>query len=360
MDDVDALEVLLSLREKKRHTVHVGMEAGANEVLTNISAQMINVLGGGEPIKINACIGHSRSSSYDITFLKPFSHQVAQYNFFSSLYRRTTNHFASVHTDLTTGTTMGFKVPTRLGQYSCGLSFDCRNITDLRPDTPLPIRLHAGYGTKTSFQHSLELNLTDSPAFPSKGVRCRLSQEVATLDSFNEGKRFFKTDGDVQVNSRVPFTPLVFSSSLQAGGIFSNMERIPISDLFFLGGPQSIRGYRLRGVGPRAGNASLGGTAFVAAGAHLFSPLPYISSDRFRLHLFATGGSLLSETPSRHSPLSRTARLFQREFAWSYGVGLAVNVGVGRIEFNYCFPRPGEVQSSPLQGLHVGLGINFL
>ena len=159
---------------------------------------------------------------------------------------------------------------------------------------------------------------------------------------------------------------------------------------------------------------------FAAAGVHLFSPLPFISSNRFRLHGFATGGSLLEQAPCMlretafcipvlillilcfavmilnfstytlvllsemknpsvsflylsfvaqqpmssqpaimhvvpfvysylissvalqvPSPASHMARMLRNNFAWSYGIGLAVNVGVGRLEFNYCFPQPG-------------------
>lgn len=54
----------------------------------------------------------------------------------------------------------------------------------------------------------------------------------------------------------------VFQATL-AGGIMkgiSNDMKIGLSDMFYIGGPLSVRGFQTRGIGPRSENDSLGST----------------------------------------------------------------------------------------------------
>ncbi|CAG8763826.1 4563_t:CDS:2, partial [Racocetra fulgida] len=71
----------------------------------------------------------------------------------------------------------------------------------------------------------------------------------------------------------------IFSASLRNGFLYTlNGQQSKISDRFFLGGAQSIRGFKLNGIGPREDKKdSLGGDLYIAGGASLFTPLPRLS-----------------------------------------------------------------------------------
>ena len=79
-------------------------------------------------------------------------------------------------------------------------------------------------------------------------------------------------------------------------GFIKPFKNIRISDKFLLGGPTTVRGFQMWGIGPREEGFSKGGEAYWAEGVHLFTPLPYTSGDffrRIRLHTFLTSGSLV-------------------------------------------------------------------
>lgn len=77
--------------------------------------------------------------------------------------------------------------------------------------------------------------------------------------------------------------------------------KISIADNFFLGGPLNLRGFDMRGCGPRHNGNSVGGEMYWAAALHLYTPLPFRPGhngfgDLFRLHGFINGGNLSNFT----------------------------------------------------------------
>ena len=90
-----------------------------------------------------------------------------------------------------------------------------------------------------------------------------------------------------------------FQLAAQTGflrGINNDMQ-ISIADNFFLGGPLNLRGFEMRGCGPREDGFALGGNTYWAAAFHFYSPLPFRPGknsfgDLFRLHGFVNGGNV--------------------------------------------------------------------
>lgn len=77
--------------------------------------------------------------------------------------------------------------------------------------------------------------------------------------------------------------------------------KISIADHFFLGGPLNVRGFDMRGCGPRYDGNAVGGEVYWAAALHVYTPLPFISGSKsfgnlFRLHGFINGGNLSNFT----------------------------------------------------------------
>ncbi|CAG8780002.1 9204_t:CDS:2, partial [Gigaspora rosea] len=84
----------------------------------------------------------------------------------------------------------------------------------------------------------------------------------------------------------------IFSASSRNGFLYTlNGQQSKISDRFFLGGAQSIRGFKLNDIGPREEKKdSLGGDLYIAGGVSLFTPLPKLSNYPVKGHLFMNGG----------------------------------------------------------------------
>lgn len=75
-------------------------------------------------------------------------------------------------------------------------------------------------------------------------------------------------------------------------------DRISVIDKYFLGGPLSLRGFKNRGAGPHSDDCSLGNDVYWLAGAHLYTPLPFLHKNKklnwLKTHSFANIGSILS------------------------------------------------------------------
>ncbi len=130
------------------------------------------------------------------------------------------------------------------------------------------------------------------------------------------------------------------SFSLTArGGIKVHGDDMPEVMAFRLGGPYSVRGYRINGVGT--------GDAFISGSAELATPLPFVDRLKFdflqkiRLTFFVDAGRIFDPT------LSST--LYDRPLnAIAAGVGIKVFIpGVGPISVDYGIPliNPGDFGS---------------
>lgn len=77
----------------------------------------------------------------------------------------------------------------------------------------------------------------------------------------------------------------------------SKDKKVSIADMYYLGGPLSIRGFETRGIGPHSNGDALGAMSFWSGGLHLFAPLPFRPGkgglgDLFRLHYFVNAGNI--------------------------------------------------------------------
>jgi len=138
--------------------------------------------------------------------------------------------------------------------------------------------------------HTLVRDMRDDIMLPSRGYFIKLFQEFAGLGG---DVYFIKNEIESQINFPLG-KGFILSASLRNGLLFPFKGQSKISDRFFLGGAQSVRGFKLNGIGPREDRKdSLGGDAYVAAGISLFTPLPKLSRYPVKGHFFVNGGSLV-------------------------------------------------------------------
>lgn len=76
-----------------------------------------------------------------------------------------------------------------------------------------------------------------------------------------------------------------------------NDMKLGLSDMFYLGGPLSLRGFQTRGAGPHSDGDATGALGYWSAGIHLFTPLPFRPGrgglgELFRTHFFVNTGNI--------------------------------------------------------------------
>ncbi|RIB09260.1 surface antigen-domain-containing protein [Gigaspora rosea] len=175
----------------------------------------------------------------------------------------------------------------------------------------------------------------------------------------------------------------IFSASLRNGFLYTlNGQQSKISDRFFLGGAQSIRGFKLNGIGPREEKKdSLGGDLYIAGGVSPFTPLPKLSNYPVKGHLFLNGAVCSNESIfvrgeliGAHNVtllsfgiirLLLAQRILSSIFSLtrapsvSAGVGIAYRSSILRLEVNFCLPLVATTSDKLKKGLQLGLGFNF-
>lgn len=177
-------------------------------------------------------------------------------------------------------------------QYECGV----KEIFASNKQTPFFIRQECGPRLASVFRHILSYDTRDDTVFPTQGVFVRTTSELIGDRLSQYGA--VKSDSHVEMN-----VPLFAGMSLQLcgrlGKIQENpriMKPLPIDGLFFLGGPQSLRGFDGAGATTVEDGVPRGTRAYWATGIHLWTPLPFNRyfggfGDLFRTHFFYNFGN---------------------------------------------------------------------
>ena len=191
-------------------------------------------------------------------------------------------------------------------------------------------QLQGGYFFKIA--PGLSYDSRDSVVNPRNGALFSARyEENFGLDGFG------KTNGRI-IGMAKKYYPIAKKSSLTftgRGGVKVHGDNIPEIMAFRLGGPYTIRGYRVNGVGT--------GTSFVMGSAELATPIPFVDRikvgflQNLRVTFWVDAGSVFKPTIS--------STLYDRPIhAITAGVGLKLNIpGVGPLSVDYGFPltNPG-------------------
>ncbi len=186
----------------------------------------------------------------------------------------------------------------------------------------------------------------DSVTNPRHGALASVRfEEAFGLDGFG------KTNGRL-IGMAKKFIPIAKKSSLTftaRGGLKVHGDDMPEIMAFRLGGPYTIRGYKVNGVGT--------GTSFIMGSAELATPIPFVDRlkvnflQNLRMTFWVDAGRVFNPTIS--------STLYDRPIqAITAGVGLKINIpGVGPLSVDYGFPltNPGP-NGSPNGYFTFGVG----
>jgi len=354
--------VTYEVDEVRRYTGSVNTMVGNNEGSLNTGIKFPNIFGRGEKLQADYTYGTKKSSSFNVSFLKPLRGKLKT-NLTGNIYQSTGEYPQSGFKELDRGflADLSFKSAPSV---SHNLQYEAvwRNIGTLSRSAAFAVREHSGHTLKSALKHILCVDRRDNAIFPTEGTLFRFSQEFAGLGG-NIG--FFKNELELQANLPVS-EDFTLQGSFNAGLLkdFQGEKTFNITDHFFLGGPLSVRGFDIRGIGPSSDGNSLGGTLFWASGLHMYAPLPFKPGkggigDLFKTHMFLTAGNVGNFWLTGHP--SRDLGQVTQNFRLSYGLGLAVKLGgIARIELNYCLPVRASRGDKPAPGLQFGVGVHFL
>ncbi|XP_055637388.1 SAM50-like protein CG7639 isoform X2 [Toxorhynchites rutilus septentrionalis] len=348
-------EITFQGDELSRLTGSIGTELGQNDGAATAELTSPNIFGRGERLSLNYSYSYVKSSVLNLRFTKPYYHTViGDYNPETSISifkHSSPAPWSKFRTD-ETGILLDFSFTLPFGlsnslQYEIGM----KEIFALDKLTPFFVRENCGPKLAAIVRYIGVFEGRDSNVFPTNGVFMKTTNEMigSSLSQFGIVK------SDVHCEMNVPlFAGISLQMTGRIGVLFNDKlkEAIPINQLFFPGGPQSLRGFEVAGACSSREGVAAGCQSYWASGIHVWSPLPFGSyfggfGNLFRTHFFYNFGTCNMFTTDK---LRSTA-----------GVGLAFRLGQkARIEFNYCHPLSFEAGDRVKKGFQFGIGYEFI
>eukprot|EP00058_Branchiostoma_floridae_P005447 XP_002590935.1 hypothetical protein BRAFLDRAFT_285241 [Branchiostoma floridae] len=291
--DPNGLEVTFEVKELRPLTGTANTMVGNNEGSMVFGVRMPNIFGRAEKVVSEYSYSNKQRSSFAVTFMKPL-HGNPDYRLNISGWK-TVRHFPwSSYREVDRGVASEITFPL-LGQQTLRWEGVWRELGCLTRMASFAVREQAGHSLKSSLKHTYVVDSRDDPILPTKGAMFKLNQELAGIAGGDV--KFLKEDVELQVNKELVWDTIV-SCSLR-GGIMKPLKGTSsrINDRFFLGGPTTLRGFDMHGIGPKSEGDFMGGEGFWAAGLHLYTPLPFRPGkggfgELFRTHMFVTAGNL--------------------------------------------------------------------
>ncbi|XP_035233426.1 sorting and assembly machinery component 50 homolog isoform X2 [Stegodyphus dumicola] len=357
----DGLEVIFNIREKSRIDGNINVLAGNNEGSLLFRFLLPNMFGRGEALSADYEYG-KKTVGFNVTSTKPFLNW-AKPRLNQFLFGQTTEYPWSGYQEKIRGLGVEFMFESSPQvQHSLKWEGVWRNLRCLYPVVPFEIREEAGHSVKSSLKHILCMDQRDDPCLPTRGSYFRLYQEYAGLGG---NVSFLKHEIQYQINKCV-LGDLVLQSTLMGGLVrtIGTDQSVRINDRFFLGGPLSVRGFSMNGIGPQTQDYFLGAEGYWAGGLHAYSPLPFrplkqVLDKICRIHIFLNTGNIgnFVFTDDYHD----NAMVLLSGLRWSCGIGLVFSVAsVARFELNCCMPLSSQSGDKIKEGLQFGIGVNFL
>lgn len=191
---------------------------------------------------------------------------------------------------------------------------------------------------------SLIYDSRDNPFDPKKGW---LAGVTSKLSSEFLGSEINFIKSSAYINKYTELTNgLVLATSLRAGWVwlYGKTENLPISERYFLGGRDTVRGYAQNTLGPKQNNQPTGGNAFLMGNIEFRT---YLGKNFFLVNFLDFG-----------NVWNRVGDVNPSRLKYTTGIGLRYKTPVGplRIDYGYKLNRqPGESHGE----IHFSIGHAF-
>jgi outer membrane protein insertion porin family len=398
-DIPDRKDLVLKVTEKAQGTGNFTVGAGFNSVenlvgFVELSQGNFDITkpplfqGGGQKLRIRTQIGTQRQD-YRITFIEPWLFD-QKLELETSLYHSQLNFQSTLYDVTRTGARIGLRRTLFGSDFIIGgvsytieqvgiddVSTSARSILDEEGD-----RLVSKIGPSISF------DTRGGGRLPTQGQITRLTSEVAG-GPFGAETDYYK----LELGTKHYFKGLAEGHILELQAQISVIEeygdsdRVPLFDRNFLGGLNSLRGFRYRDIGPRDPSARIrtsdiaNGTVAVPPGLQPFAntgnrPEPiggrtswFASAEysvpiieRFRLAVFYDIGMVYQDAFSFSNEYSyidvsgRNITDTTGTYNDNIGIGMRLNLPIGPLRLDYGIPLTSDLENDSGGRFNFGVG----
>jgi outer membrane protein insertion porin family len=337
----DKVNVAVDVKEKPTGQLTAG--AGYSSVdgaLVSVGVSQSNFLGLGQALSLNAGLS-TKTLRFNLSFVEPHLLD-SDFTFATTGYNERLNYkdFQGFNEDRRGGTfTFGRRLLPRLSA-SLGYRIEQVHIRDV--DSTAPPQVVAQLNTNNGYSITSSTTLTavwegrDNPRDPTRGVRLTGSGTYA--GGFLAGdNNFYKAIVDAEY-----FHPLWWRlvgrlhGNLAYGNGFGGTPLLPIQERFFLGGVNTVRGFKnftISPIDPTTGGLEGGNKAYYT-NAEVIFPIPYLEQFNVKGIWFFDAGNSWAEGQD-----------FSFNLRYGVGPGLRLNTPLGVLSVfagHNISPKQGE------------------
>ncbi|MDP8256231.1 MAG: outer membrane protein assembly factor BamA [Candidatus Alcyoniella australis] len=356
----DRVNLVISVTEQMAGNFLIGVGFSSLEnFVGNAQVSHSNLLGYGLKVALTAELGKFRRN-IDLKFVEPYLFD-SRWIMRLTLLNSERDYYTFDRLDKSVSLRFGHPLGWDVNGY-VGYAFEEVEIAKIANNASAFLMLQKGVTRTSSLLLSVERETVNNPYDPSRGSRNQLGMEYAgpTLGSEIE---FLKYTG--QTRWYVPVRwGIVMMFNAEAGyGQPLEGGRLPISQRYFLGGINSVRGFYSRSLGPEQKTvtasrsddpatklvevtSNIGGNKYAQGNAELVFPIvPSLGIKG--LLFYDIGNAFIEEEPIEYGQLRQ---------AWGFGVRWFSPIGPLRFEWGFpLYPQPGEEK----QNFEFGIGTFF-
>lgn len=302
-------------------------------------------VGAGQKARARAMVGTKRQD-LELSFIEPYflDRRLA---LGIDLFRHDKRYLSDLYDERDTGGEVSLTRP--LGRfYRVSLSYglqqvDLYNVSD---EASAAIREEEGNALRSAVTLALTRDTRDQTFIPTRGNQTRLETGVAGGPLGGDAD-WYRLEGNSTQYVRL-WGGHVLMLRARAGSIeeYDDSVRVPIYDRYFLGGPNSIRAFKYRDVGPRDDHGDvIGGRSMAFASAEYIIPVvKYV-----RLAAFWDGGMVWTD-----------AGQFDGRWNDGYGFGLRLDIPMLPLRLDYAWPiRTDDYNDDPSGRFSFMIGYGF-
>lgn len=194
----NAVDILVTARERGRFSVQTQTEFGANEGGVSLKGQVRNVFGGAETFDINLSSGTTTTRSFDANLSVPLS---------NDLLTRGTVSLVSNERDVRTWASCieglrGIRATLVRGSNALTYELMQRNIGSLSEHASLAMREEAGTSLKSSLKHTWMYDTRDDKIAGTSGFFVKSIQELAGTGLGGDAQ-FWKGEFEYQISRKL-------------------------------------------------------------------------------------------------------------------------------------------------------------
>ncbi|KAI9260483.1 surface antigen-domain-containing protein [Phascolomyces articulosus] len=354
----DAVNVTFELKEKGKAVYQTTLTTGENEADMTGAVSIRNIFGGAETATARFAFGNRTKAAAEA--LVGFPVQGSPDVKFEAFVKGSFRDFSMINKYDERSKLAGVRIKgtSEFGKHQLAYAMTHRDIT-AQPKSSATVRADSAQNVKSALIHTFVSDTRDNVTMPTKGKYLAVTQEFAGIGQRGDAN-YFKNELAAQVHQPL-FGDLVLSTGAKFGLLVPTKDdhtHVNVSDRFYVGGPLSVRGFKMGGIGQRDGNDAVGGNIYFAAGASLTAPIPGAAHLPVRAHAFVNAGNVANK--AKDTPLKDTLESLINESRTAAGFGLIFHHELARVEANFCIPLRFKSSDLPQHGFQLGLGINFL